>query len=922
MNRIFITINKMDPSLSLAVELATNLSPKEIVEVEYRYHATDLDIFRSMIGHIHKLNKFKFTITQQVDFVDSPTSIRIIYEGGKVVKKYAIKKNEHRRDKSLNDGSIVVATEEMLGEIPIINSKGSLCFIKMRLSFHSHNWSIDFTARQEIRNQQTVIPTVRMYFVSDIRSVEEYLDKCKSLTFGKYMMEIEHEIKHGTNIQDFRKNITNLVDEFNLLMQSAFAEDVNIEFTQLLCEAVSMYKDTEVVCRTKTIKGVTSQVLAFSKNHLMEHFPLNGWYVTDKPDGIHCLVLVSANGGIYALPDKVVTLVNPHEKGISRDRHLFEGELIVTKEIPKDPSMVPVTGAYEWTPTRLIIFEVMYFDENPVYSGDFENQLTYLDEAVKYLQEQLTSNRATPIGKSIIVEAKKFYKLESSIAKGSTDPNNLDLTKYDAAIDSALTLHKGKDYDVDGLIFVEPGDTYDTTNWYKWKPDTQNTLDFLAMLIPDQLYTTQPHLSKPGYDLYVLFVTASPSQIRALGLLPLSFYDQIFPGNNKGQQRPIHFVSPLMPTVHLFYYPNKTLHQKIIELSPCWYRGPTGTSAPVFAWKFSRIREDRQLDFESGSYYGNNITVAGTNFASFIYPTTINDLKGKFSEGYFIKNHTSIYKSLTSFNSAVKGRIFDEHFKNIDTYIDYAAGRADFKRYRNINKRVFAVDIDSLGLMELLDRHYSSAKGKNADFRGSELIILNTNLNNPYQQTLDQLIARKIPTRSAMSGGPINSTTKSIVIADGASCNMAAHYLVYTTALMANFVNLIKNSLRPMAKFSFTMMNGRKVYDFLQQNAGDWVSYENTIRKYHVKIDAMYPMPPGGSVPVSLILPFTNGRMITEHLIDVEYLIKQFEKAGFKRVEEIQFGDLIGKVGNQIGEISDDDKIFIGFFMGIVLEKK
>ncbi len=933
----------MDPALSLAAELMTNTSGGRSVEVEYRYGTTKLEEFETLIQNVAKLGKYKFDITQQADYSNNDVHVRQEFSGGRSVAKIGLKKVEHRRDTSHHNGKIVVATEEILPTLPTLDMKDLMCFLKLRLSFRAHNWTIDFTARQTIRNTQSIDPTIRMYFARDVSTIAEYTKKCRDLTFNNYVVEIEYDTSRDNPIKDLRAGINDLVAEFNLLMQYIFAEDTNLEFTQLLAEAVATYRAADVGGRTKTIRGVTTQVQAMSRTYLRNNFPLNGWYVSDKPDGLHCLVLVSSNGGVYALPDKVLTLVKPFEgSGAEHDRQLFEGELIVKSELVtcSEPSLltengkpyeghifVPttVTGTYEkLTPMRLIIFNVIYYDKNPVYSGSFENQLTYLDEAVEYLRDQLRLDRATDVGKSITVDAKKFYKLTSSTVGGprnpNGDPNMLDLTAYQNAIDSALRINNKK-YETDGLIFIEPGDSYDTTNSFKWKPESQNTIDFLAMLVPDQLYSTYPNLARDGHSLYILYVTANASQLRALGLCPLPFNDQVFPNmSNKGQNRPIHFVTPMMQMVHFFYYRDKSLHQKIIELTPCWVQAANKSKA--FAWKFNRIREDRQLDFESGMYYGNNIVVAGTNFASFLHPTTIEDVKGNFTAGYFIKNHSSVYNAATAHSSAVKGYIFDTYFKDIDVYVDYAAGRADFKRYRNINKRVFAVDIDADGLMDLLDRHYDSARRKSEYVRCAELVIINTNLNNPYQKTLELLISRKIPTRTSINSGAGNN--KLIVIADGAACNMAAHYLVYTADMMANFIGLIKNTLHSKAKFAFTMMDGRKLYEFLRgrPNPGEWIAYDDTVRKYHIKIDTAYPMPPGGSVPVSLVLPFTNGKMVGEYLIDVEHFIGQFEKAGFAVVERLNFGNMIGKVGNKLGELSEDDRVFLGFYIGVVLEKK
>jgi hypothetical protein len=935
----------MNPALILANDIIGTLSPQELVEVEYRYHNNSANEFVSMIQNLQKIAGFTVSFKQQVDTIVDNKSLRYSILNGKIASKETIIKKEYRKDKSFYDGTIVVSTEKISDEIISTNTK-FLCFLKTRLSFKSHNWSIDFTARKEINELASISPTAKVYFKDDITTIEQYLEKCKKYIFSKYMVEVEYEVTHSNKD---RNKIHDLVEEFNTIMQHLFIEDRNLEFSQLLGDAISLYCTSETTCRTRSIKPITTQVLGLTKNKLMQEFPLNGWYVTNKPDGLHCLVTVHANGGVYALPDKVITLVKPNTD-FGNDRCVFEGELIMkstsldtaSKSNDEISLMIDdiiltgaivnktINGAYEeHVPVRLIIYDVIYFDNNQYHSSDFETRLSLLDECVEFIKERISSEHVTSVGKSLIVEAKKFHKLDAPMLLGAanptSDPNRIDLSKYEQAIDMALTDHKSsktiEKYKVDGLIFVQPGVTYSDTKSYKWKPETENTIDFLSMLVPDQFYSRYPSAHKPGKYLYVLFVGASPTQIRGLGLHRFEFYDQIFPPSSnigQGQNIPMHFTSPLFnPNIHYFYYGDKTIHNRIIELAPAW---SIVDRIKRLGWRFIKIREDRQLYLESGEYYGNNITVAGSNFAEFVYPTTISDLKGKFSDGYFIKNHSSMYNIVTAHNSAVKGDLFNKHIRGINRLIDFASGRADFKKYRDIKLQVYALDNDSQGLLELLNRYYEAVRGRIKEFYSPELIIVECDLNQSSETTLDMLRDRKIHTRTSMKEGQ-----KPIISADGAMCNMAIHYMVYNNKLMNNFISLIKNSIFPQSKFMCTMMDGRKIYNYLQtRQGGEWIAYEGTIRKYHLKIDPLCPMPEGASVPIELILPFSNGKLIKEYLIDVDYMIKQFAAAKFELIDRVNFGEQIGKVGHGINnsDINESDRIFIGFYIGLVFKKQ
>lgn len=892
----------------------------EVIEVEFRSH-TNKENYLKLLKHVENMQNYTVTFTRQCDIIDK-IDHRIVRtkwgSSGGSARECLIKINKGNIY-NYEDGKIAISSEKPLEDCPKIDNENGLCYIKLRASFKTTHWSIDFTARNEIKDMRSITPNVKRHFKNNLETMDDYLRHCEVI-YSDYMIEIDHEISKKNSSVPTEE----IVQEFNSIMKAIFLEDRDVEFRQYFHEAIKLIYSGHKLYGAKTIKDVTPSVLVFTKNDIINKFPMNNWYVSDKPDGYRCLIYMNKKGKILALPDGVVELAGDATGPVQTC--LFEGEIIVEKSPPEvaqiselntPEHLKKVVGFAEGKkPISIIIFDIIYMDEEPVYTYNFEDRLEKIPEAVTILNEAISS-RGTALGKSLKIEAKPFFKLNAP--RNAADPNLLDLQEYRNNIDIAYNMHKDKEYDIDGLIFVEPGASYAETNWYKWKESSHNTIDFLSMQVPDSFYKTKPNMQKKDYRLYILFVGASVNQLKALNMQQLSYHNVIFPLRTvQGQQRPIHFVSPLMESLY-YYYSKQDINGKIIELSPVWTNVGNDTR---FGWKFIRIREDRQADLDSGNYYGNNITAAGLNFSMFINPISISDLKGEFSDGYFVRDRSNIYRSVTAHNSAVKAYLFEKYIKGVNILVDYGCGRADFEKYRHVKKRVYAVDKDNNALTELLSRYYRSVIGTKANFSGSELMITQSDLNQNYEKTLDLLRMRNIPQMRKPASDP-TKTNKTIIVADACSTNMSVHYFVHTEKLMTNYVSLVENTLKAGAPLIITMMDGKKLYKFLAEREGEWMSFGDTIRKYHMKIEPSGPNwpAPGGSVKIDLLLPFSNHKMMTEQLIDVEYFIKKITTRDFELVEDFNFADKIGQIGHNIGELSEDDKIFIGFYRALVFRR-
>lgn len=429
------------------------------------------------------------------------------------------------------------------------------------------------------------------------------------------------------------------------------------------------------------------------------------------------------------------------------------------------------------------------------------------------------------------------------------------------------------DYENDGIIFTSDA-SFKYTKFFKWKHIKHRTIDFLVMDCPKNLLGVYPYISKPGYNLYILFTGINSRDYMQFNMKKIQYHDILFPIQTS-QYFPIQFSPSSEPFAYLFWHPIETnLNNKIVELR---YSNNN--------WKFVRIREDRSHDLKKNNYYGNNFRVAELIWQNYKNPLTKKLLGAspeELSDGiYFHKSDSEIHRYIRRFNNMVKGQLI-EHITNWDYtpnswIIDLGSGKGqDLYKYI-INKsirNVLMIDNNENNLYEIINRKYEYANNQN--IRGSKLgvFIKNINLNEDWKDSVNN-ITKSFPIMQKKS-------TKLII------CNFAIHYFSSSELELFNFVNLVDALLPSGSRFVFTCLNGKLVFDLLKLNNDNWGDKV----KYFIKFVSNKSYKTfKGSEKIQILLPFSNGELFTEPLVNLDLVEKLFKKKKILLESSGNFGD-------------------------------
>jgi hypothetical protein len=414
------------------------------------------------------------------------------------------------------------------------------------------------------------------------------------------------------------------------------------------------------------------------------------------------------------------------------------------------------------------------------------------------------------------------------------------------------------DYENDGVIFTS-SEPFKIAKFFKWKQLKHRTIDFLVKDCPKNLLGVYPYINKPDHKLYILFSGIKSTIYTKFNMKKIQYHDLMFPIQTSSYF-PIQFSPSSHPFAYLFWYPTlkESLDGKIVELR---YKDE---------WKFVQIREDRAYDLSKKNYYGNDFKVAEQIWQNYRNPLTKKLLGAsakELSNGfYFRKNDSEIHRHIRRFNNMVKAQLL-EHVTNWEYsqhswLIDLGSGKGqDLHKYL-INKsvnNVLMIDNNENNLYEIINRKYEYANNTN---HGAKLGI--------FVKNIDLNIEWKTAISDIKKSFPMISPK--LVI-----CNFAIHYFAKNETAMFNFVNLVDALLPSGSRFMFTCLNGKNVFNLLTEK-GTWGDQDKL--KYFIKFAS--DKPPNktfkGGEEIEILLPFSNGELFTEPLVNLELIEKLFKK--------------------------------------------
>ncbi len=679
---------------------------------------------------------------------------------------------------------------------------------------------------------------------------------------------------------------------------------------------------------------------------------LLGYTVTEKADGERILLYVNNVGKVYLINNTYKIEDTGMTVSSSGYNSLIDGEYIMCHKRKDDA-----------TKALYAAFDIYYVGGKKITSLPLMS--TSVDESrYKYLQQfaKLVSS-----GKDASVEfIVKEHKYSDDILKESKD---------------ILMNSKQYPYEIDGLIFTpaklavysyytnSPVKLTDNVKWdrvFKWKPDDQNTIDFLI--------TTNKIISKNGlkYREVKLYVGYNASQWEDIDItkgLKLR-YDKEYAKQHRPRQNS-YIPTLFKPSIHYsvgIEYAHVRQNSKgeiraengdkIEDNSIVEFRYINDPSIHVSErWIPIRVREDKTRIFQKGilSKTANELGVALNIWRSIHSPVTTAMIMG--NEPVFNKEASDIpderlldtddvYYSrniprecllsvhmLNFHNQGVKKQLYDKPSRR-GTLLELCCGEAgDLNRWLDSGYSfIMGVDLVKKNIYNPKSGCYARMlKRKNQYMRNMDPT------NKVYYP--DMVFAAgdcSMPIKTGEAAAAINDKDSESILKtvfskhssvashlkyvtgkgsdgfDAISCMFAIHYFFETEVKLDGFLENVAQNLKKNGSFFCTFMNGEIVDNEVMKNGGDMIEGR--------KLEGDYI----GGMPVWAIVRRYNKNLnsaygkkidvyientqkfIPEYLVSFKVLVEKAKQHGLELVESEMFADVFNKLRAKVPDNVED----------------
>lgn len=700
------------------------------------------------------------------------------------------------------------------------NNAAKLVIFKCRTSFVIGDWRYDFNVFKEFSSSH--ISGANTYKKAFLRKMNENkFIRLLDLENIKLSLEVEHCPDESSDDSD-QLNIEGVMDVVNNIMLIVDPDHINNMKLQEAVYAVAPYIRPKMVGEYRLkygLKRLLPQVKTLTKSIFLNN-------ILPNIEEYHITPKADGERCLALITNTSCQIITTRFTRTVNVSSEDEGISVIDCEMLgdiEDPLLIPI--------------DTPYINNKNLRNEGFEVRLEEFDNARDML--------------SIYAGPTKQFK-------------HLKKKNYGRVIQKLMD-HKWK-FEIDGIIFARGGQNYTETETYKWKPEP--TIDFLVRRVPKTLQGKAPYQIKKGYTPYILFCGISHRYFHELKLSFIDGYEELFPRNfRRSVYFPIQFSPPDFPRAFLYYHDEKeNLDSKVVEFT---YVIPEGSSVIGGHWKVKRIREDRTIELQHGNYFGNDFYIAKTNWSNLSDPITVDFMINPTRDVYFKEVKSNKYIGLTKLTHYIK-RTLIRLLRDSKWVIDLGSGKGQdlFNYTGNGISKILFIDKDADALHELGER---MANPQFKDKIKYKVLTHNIDINQSYIKTTKELIEFNVP----------SSGVNNIV------CNMAAHYMVDTKENMDNFIKLINKTLKSGGRVILTLLDGLKVHNLFERKSiakgGSIDIFEDNDKKYSIKRLYKAKNLYNHKHNVSVLLPFSKGEYYTETLVNIEYLITQFEKKGFER---------------------------------------
>jgi ribA/ribD-fused uncharacterized protein len=407
------------------------------------------------------------------------------------------------------------------------------------------------------------------------------------------------------------------------------------------------------------------------------------------------------------------------------------------------------------------------------------------------------------------------------------------------------------EYPTDGLIFtprespVAPiqerrGDTW--TRVYKWKPPTQNSIDFLVKFKPETVY--DPILDSSVFK-GSLYVSRSPGSdiVYPCETITGEYEPPKLPPDlarvRETQDRvptPFQPSAPKAPNAYEIYI---TVNDKGVPVDENGERVENNTIIECYRdvaknrWVVMRTRYEKTYQYRvlNEPQYGNDINVAENIWTNIHNPITEDMLRVSFDDPPDDTFEDDLYyrdeaesqdrsmKDVRSFHNKVKDNLYQICLQEGQTLLELAAGRAgDLHKWRKAKlSKVVAVEMSAANLHSPKQGacvRYLKAKEDGRPI--PDVLFVQGDMTEPlYDQdnAYIRILKGEEPART-----PYLEKFANLNMFDGVSCQFAMHYACESEEMFRTFIGNVTTHCKDI--FFGTMMDGQAVYSLLMGKGG------------------------------------------------------------------------------------------------------
>ena len=675
----------------------------------------------------------------------------------------------------------------------------------------------------------------------------------------KYCLTIIEIIQGNTLKQDYIEDIKN--SYFGLIGISGNNENGNYEYET---------KKNFIVAN-----AVTLHLKNIIKSDQLNIY--NKYCCTLKADGERHLLFV--HNGDFILMDINYKLKKLDFKNTELNNTIIEGEYINDK--------------------LFLIYDILYYKGEDVRSNQFKS-LTKEKDRFYYLNQFLSKVKMEKDGFQI--------KLKKYLFSVKSDGSDI----FEKA-DELWSTRKNNDFYVDGVIFMPMLEYYPikSGSWYslfKWKPESQNSIDFLVKV----------QKNKNGIEEKKLYSMKENS--KEGGLTQYKTLDLHVGGKNGSPVKFLYKDDENYSYANILLKDDKMLIDNEGEIQQIYDDSIVEfiydkTKENGFKWVPIKIRNDKTMAYKSGKkVFGNFEKIAYDIFENIMNPVTVENIttgvvdhsKVVFTENkYYNKEYNANERmNYQNFhNLTVKDQLFNyiskENKKISGKLLDLASGKGgDINRWKKYKfAEVVGLDNDIANIEYARNLFTKIARPK------------------PKTYYIHSDISKLIfPTQEAGCSDSAKLRLRQYIpkkeYFDNISIFFAIHYMYGDEITFRTLIQNMADNIKMGGNVIGTCFNGYKIYSELKKENKIEGDFYNITKKY--KSFNFDKKKPNFGKKIDVYIN-SIGKTHSEYLVNVDYLETIFNQYGFEKVEINDFESIYEKDKNKIEylkNMSENEKEF------------